>query len=78
MRMSKNRTLKELVKYEGAASLLYCQNEYMMYEVDGFKFPVPFADMGDGMFSYRMKPITMMRWIRKQLELLAKHEDESI
>ena len=66
--MLETRTLKELVTYKGVASLLYYSCGTLVYDLDGFKFPVPIDDTGTGMFAARMKPLTMMRWIRKQLE----------
>ncbi len=33
-----------------------------------FSFPVPISDTGSGTFPASIKAITLMRWIRKQLE----------
>jgi hypothetical protein len=40
----------------------------LWYEVDGFRFPVPFEDTVGAYFKPEHKAINLMRWIRKQLE----------
>ncbi|MBA3858089.1 MAG: hypothetical protein C0507_14385 [Cyanobacteria bacterium PR.3.49] len=37
-----------------------------------FEFPVPVADTGTGIFNAEVKAITLMRWIRKQLDRIEK------
>jgi len=39
-----------------------------------FEFPVPIKDTGTGIFEAEMKAVTLMRWIRKQLEAKARGE----
>lgn len=39
-----------------------------------FEFPVPISDTGTGIFPAEVKAITLMRWIRKQLERVEKGE----
>lgn len=60
--------LKELIK-ETAVFDFYRKGElhYITHKTC-FRFVVPVEDCGDGEFSSEIKGITMMRWIRKQLE----------
>lgn len=39
-----------------------------------FEFPVPIADTGTGIFPAKTKAISLMRWIRKQLDKIDKGE----
>lgn len=49
--------------------------EFPKYETI-YEFPVPIADTGTGIFDSEMKPITLMRWIRKHLDKQAKWQAE--
>jgi hypothetical protein len=44
---------------------------------DGFKFPVPIADVRTGVFNAEDKAILFMRWIRKQIDVVEKAALES-
>jgi hypothetical protein len=60
--------LKELIK-EVADFEFYRKGElHYITDQTGFRFVVPIEDCGDGEFQHAIKGITMMRWIRKQLE----------
>jgi hypothetical protein len=60
--------LKNLIK-EVAVFNFYRKGELHYVTSDTcFHFVVPIDDCGDGEFSQEIKGITMMRWIRKQLE----------
>ena len=59
--------LKELV-INKTAKFAYCTDGALWYEVDGFRFPVPFAETVGACFMPEHKAINLMRWIRKQLE----------
>jgi aspartyl-tRNA synthetase len=59
--------IKELV-INKTARFAYCTDGALWYEVDGFRFPVPFAETVGACFLPEHKAINLMRWIRKQLE----------
>lgn len=64
--------LKELIK-EWCVLDFYRKGE--LHYITGktcFRFVVPIEDCGDGEFPSEIKGITMMRWIRKQLEANAQ------
>jgi len=46
--------------------------------VDGFRFPVPFSETVGACFMPEHRAISLMRWIRKQLEENStQHSNES-
>ncbi|HZM24989.1 MAG TPA: hypothetical protein VFC02_24775 [Anaerolineales bacterium] len=59
--------LKELI-INKTAKFAYCTDGALWYEVDSFRFPVPFEDTVGAYFMPEHKAINLMRWIRKQLE----------
>ena len=59
--------IKELIVNK-TAKFVYCTDGALWYDVDGFRFPVPFEDTVGAYFEPRHKAINLMRWIRKQLE----------
>jgi len=59
--------LKDLV-INKTAKFAYCTDGALWYEVDGFRFPVPFSETVGACFMPEHKAINLMRWIRKQLE----------
>jgi hypothetical protein len=59
--------IKELV-INKTARFAYCTDGALWYEVDGFRFPVPFSETVGACFLPEHKAINLMRWIRKQLE----------
>lgn len=80
-----NATLKNLVKNTTAEFVCYrdgdlwyrivcADEEAKAEEVTTFEFPVPISDTGTGIFPAQVKAITLMRWIRKQLEKIRKGE----
>ena len=71
-------TLKNLVKNTTACFVCYRDGD-LWYRVEipetatvetprSFEFPVPIADTGTGIFPAQVKAITLMRWIRKQMD----------
>ena len=66
--------LKELV-INKIAKFAYCTDGALWYEVDGFRFPVPFAETVGACFMPEHKAINLMRWIRKQLEENASQQN---
>ncbi len=80
-----NATLKNLVKNTTAEFVCYRDGDlwYRIIAADEvattdratmFEFPVPIRDTGTGIFPAQVKAITLMRWIRKQLEKVQKGE----
>ena len=59
--------LKELI-VKNTAKFAYCTDGALWYEVDNFRFSVPFAETVGACFMPEHKAINLMRWIRKQLE----------
>ena len=59
--------IKELI-INKTAKFAYCTDGALWYEVDGFRFPVPFTETTGACFMPEHKAINLMRWIRKQLE----------
>jgi len=59
--------IKELI-INKTAKFAYCTDGALWYEVEGFRFPVPFAETVGACFMPEHKAINLMRWIRKQLE----------
>lgn len=62
-----NMNVKQLV-INKTAKFAYCTDGALWYEIDGFRFPVPFAETVGACFMPEHKAINLMRWIRKQLE----------
>ena len=54
----------------------YRQNELWYTTDDGFEFPVPIEDAGDGVFLREDKAMLFMRYIRKHAEMIAKEKTE--
>lgn len=72
-------TLTKLVKNTTAIFVCYRDGDlWYRITVEGstepaiFEFPVPVADTGTGIFTAEIKAITLMRWIRKQLDRIEK------
>lgn len=42
--------------------------------VETFEFPIPIEDSGSGAFTPEMKGISLMRWIRKEIDRLETEE----
>ena len=62
-------TIKEMVSQGKKVKFqFYRQKELWYVTEDGFEFPVPIADCGDGVFLNEDKAILFMRYIRKHLE----------
>jgi len=66
--MYNNMSITEMVKNKSANFFQYKKGELWYYTDDGFEFPVPIEDVGDGIFQASEKAITLMRYIRKHLD----------
>lgn len=65
-------TLKEMVQHNKKVRFShYKSNDLWYITEDGFEFPVPVSDTGDGIFLAEDKALLFMRYIRKHLNMLA-------
>ena len=60
-------SIKAMVKNKRADFFEYKKDNLWYKTEDGFEFPVPIEDIGDGIFKASEKAITLMRYIRKHL-----------
>jgi len=61
-------SIKDMVKDNKKVTFLfYKQNELWYKTEDGFQFPVPIDDAGDGVFLNEDKALLFMRYIRKHI-----------
>ena len=67
--------LKDLI-INKTAKFAYCTDGALWYEIDGFRFPVPFAETIGAFFMPEHKAINLMRWIRKQWEENTAQQNE--
>ncbi len=61
-------SIKDMVKDKRAFFVCYRNKELWYRTEDGFEFPVPIDDTGEGQFLAEDKAIIFMRYIRKHLE----------
>ncbi len=69
--------LKDLV-INKTAKFAYCTDGALWYQVDDFRFPVPFSETVGACFMPEHKAINLMRWISKQLEENAAQQSMQI
>jgi hypothetical protein len=69
--------LKQRVK--GRVKFLFYTQGELWYRVveDGFDFPVPVSDTGNGTFKDEDKGIYFMRYIRRHMEMLKQARTEA-
>jgi len=64
-------SIKEMVAGGKKAQFIeYRQKELWYRTEDGFEFPVPIDDAGDGRFQAEEKAMLLMRYIRKHVEMI--------
>lgn len=64
-------TVKTLCGAGRTAYLQYYRQGVLMYKTDdGFEFPVPILDCGDASFESQHRAMELMRWIRKQVDVI--------
>lgn len=62
-------SIKEMVSGGKKVHFVRYQKKELWYSTeDGFEFPVPIEDCGDGAFNSEDKALIFMRWIRVHLE----------
>lgn len=67
--------IKEMVKDNKQVTFEFYRKGELWYKTeDGFMFPVPVEDTGDGTFLKQDKAMIFMRYIRKQLEMIEKEK----
>lgn len=72
-------TLKELVAKGKQVHFDRYRKGFLHYITDdGFEFTVPIEDCGDGVFLAKDKAILFMRYIRKELEMVAAGYDDDL
>jgi hypothetical protein len=69
-------TLVELVKNKKVHFKFYVEGNLWYENDDGFKFPVPIDDTGNGFFNAEDDAIVFMRWIRKHLAFIESAKKE--
>lgn len=66
-------SVKDLVKDGKRVQFMFYRAKELWYRTDdGFEFPVPIEDTGDGVFLNEDKAMMFMRYIRKHLENIEK------
>lgn len=67
--MSMTMSIKEMVKGDKKVKFVRYQKKELWYVTEnGFEFPVPIEDCGDGDFKNEDKAMFFMRYIRQHLE----------
>jgi hypothetical protein len=67
--------IKEMVKDNKQVTFEFYRKGELWYKTtDGFMFPVPVEDTGDGTFLKQDKAMIFMRYIRKQIEAVRASE----
>lgn len=71
-------TLKEMVMGDKWVLFEFYRKGELWYvtEDEGFEFPVPIEDIGDGVFVAKDRAILFMRYIRKQLAAIEEAKNE--
>lgn len=67
--------IKEMVKDKTVFFVEYRKGELIYSTEDGFEFPVPIDEAGDGVFLLKDKAITFMRYIRMQIARIEKERN---
>jgi len=68
-------SVKDMVKDSKRVKFQFYRKGELWYKTeDGFMFPVPVEDTGDGTFLSEDKAMLFMRYIRKQLEAVKESE----
>jgi len=68
-------SVKDMVKDGKKVNFkFYRQNELWYTTEDGFEFPVPIDDAGDGVFLNEDKAMLFMRYIRRHVDMITKEK----
>ena len=72
---SKMETIKEMVMNEKKANFVRYNDGNLIYETEsGFEFPISVEEAKGGTFNAQHKAVTLMRWIRKQIEVIEEEK----
>ena len=72
-------SVKDLVKDGKKVHFMFYKQKELWYKTeDGFEFPVPIDDTGDGIFLNEDRAMLFMRYIRKHLEMIAKEKEATV
>ena len=64
-------TIKDMVKDNKKVTFLFFKKDEFWYQTEcGFKFPVPYSDIGDATMLATDKAILFMRYIKPHLKLV--------
>ena len=67
--------LFDLIKDGKKARFTFYRDRELWYTTDdGFEFPVPIRDIGNTTFMVEHKASELMKWIRKQMEMIEKEK----
>ena len=65
--------IKEMVKGDKRVTFIHYKDSELWYCTEcGFEFPVPISDTGNATFFAQDRAMLFMRYIRKQIALLAE------
>lgn len=67
---SGQKSVTDLVKGKTASFQYYRQGNLIFMTEDGFEFPVPISDCGESTFFNSHPALELMRWIRKQVDVI--------
>ena len=67
---SGQKSVGNLVKDKTATFQYYRQGNLIYMTEDGFEFPVPISDCGESTFFDCHTALELMRWIRKQVDVV--------
>jgi hypothetical protein len=72
-------SIKDMIKDGKKVTFMFYKQGDLWYKTeDGFEFPVPIADTGDGIFLNEDKAIMFMRYIRKHVVMIAKEQESTV
>ncbi len=71
--------IKDMVKDNKKVRFSFYRDKALWYKTeDGFEFPVPIEDIGNGVFLAEDKALLFMRYIRKHLAFIADSKEQQI
>jgi hypothetical protein len=72
-------SIKDMIKDGKKVTFIFYKQGDLWYTTeDGFEFPVPISDTGDGIFLNEDKAIMFMRYIRKHVVMIAKEQESTV
>jgi hypothetical protein len=63
-------SISDLVKGQTATFQYYRSGNLYYKTTDGFEFPIPISDTGEASFNQEHTALELMRWIRKQYQVI--------